>query len=308
MQHPSSTSFKAAAKAICDADDLKAFLTSQTARDFVGFILTLNSAVGGTKLSQSFSLSPVLSSLKASLDSLYSLVDATPPVQQSLRYGNPAFRTWFNSMSTQATDMMTQLLPPELSSAAVELLPYWLDSFGNPTRIDYGTGHETTFVAFLYCLAALGLVTEGDRAALVCVVFDRYLELMRHIQTTYWLEPAGSHGVWGLDDYQFLPFVWGSAQLVGHPLIRPKSIHNEELLAAYGDDYMYLAAVKFVKTVKKGSLHETSPMLDDVSSVPNWGKVNSGMIKMYQVEVLSKFPIMQHFLFGTLLPFERNKP
>lgn len=32
-------------------------------------------------------------------------------------------------------------------------------------------------------------------------------------------------------------------------------------------------------------------------------QVNQGLFKMYQVELLSKFPIMQHSLWGSLIPF-----
>ena len=64
------------------------------------------------------------------------------------------------------------------------------------------------------------------------------------------LEPAGSHGVWGLDDYQFMPFIWGSSQLNGHTTITPSSIHSQSILDTNAADYLYLGCIKFVKQVQ----------------------------------------------------------
>ncbi|CAL5336392.1 unnamed protein product [Camellia sinensis] len=196
---------------------------------------------------------------------------------------------------------MLGFLPQDLQSATIEIVPYFTDSFGNSSRIDYGTGHETNFAAWLYCLALLGLIKEEDYQAVVARVFVKYLELMRKLQLVYCLEPAGSHGVWGLDDYHFLPFIFGSAQLIDHKYMKPKSIHNDDILDNFSNEYLYLSCIAFVKKVKKGVFAEHSPMLDDISGVPNWNKVNGGMLKMYKAEVLEKVPIMQHFLFGWLI-------
>ena len=91
--------------------------------------------------------------VKALLDVLAQLsawVDDIPPAKQAMRYGNKAFRIWHARLVAEAPRLCQTLLQSAASAGAdVELAPYLCDSFGNATRIDYGTGHETTFVIFL---------------------------------------------------------------------------------------------------------------------------------------------------------------
>lgn len=105
-----------------------------------------------------------------------------------------------------------------------EVAGYFSESFGNSTRIDYGTGHELAFIAFLACLFKCGVLhapnpsdstVPNDYIGIGLVIAPQYLDLVRRLQIYYRMEPAGSHGVWCLDDFQFVPFIWGSSQLIG---------------------------------------------------------------------------------------------
>ncbi|XP_057872793.2 uncharacterized protein LOC131078957 [Cryptomeria japonica] len=296
--------FQVPVKRISSPADIEHFTTSDSGKTFLGFVVLLSEAIRGRKISDYCSESQVVKFIVGILDEMAGWVDEIPPVQQPARYGNPAYRVWYEKMEQEGFVFMVRVLGQDFREASGEIFPYFADSFGNSLRIDYGTGHETNFAAWLFCLARLGILKENDYQAVVSRVFVKYLGLMRKLQTTYLLEPAGSHGVWGLDDYHFLPFVFGSSQLVNHKYMKPKSIHNEDILENFSNEYLYLSCVAFVKKMKKGPLAEHSPMIDDISGVPNWGKVNSGMLKMYKAEVLEKVPIMQHFLFGSIIKWD----
>ena len=115
------------------------------------------------------------------------------------------------------------------------------------------------------------------------------------------MEPAGSMGVWNLDDYQFVAFIWGAAQLGEKARIKPKSIPDPEIAEMLAKENQFFACLSYIHKVKSGPFPEHSNQLWNISAVPNWGKVFTGLIKMYRAEVLCKFPVIQHSLFGSLL-------
>ena len=266
------------------------------------------------------------------LSTLSSWVSLFPPLQQPMRYGNRAFRQWHqkvgsaveglvrdllqpfyedsspppptSSSSSSSSSSSTPLAPLSLDDAVSDLTPYLSDSFGNGTRIDYGTGHETNFAIFLLLLRKLGpLAGPKNLQGIGLTIFPAYLKLARALQTAYFLEPAGSHGAWSLDDYHLLPFVWGSSQLVGQDYVQPKEIHDAGVVSMWKGEYMYLDAVAFVTSVKHGAtLAEHSPLLNDISQIKSWTKTSSGMLKMFHGEVLTKFPVIQHVVFGLSFP------
>ena len=211
-----------------DEADLKLWLESAAHRYLVTFLETCNTHIRGKRISEAPPPSPQIERLLALLDRLTAMLEAHPPIQQPQRFGNKAFRAYHAALVESAEALVRDMLPPAAAAAAVELAPYLTGAFGNPTRLDYGTGHETSFVVLLVCMDRLGLFAGSeDYANIPLRVFDRYVRLCRAIQRRYMLEPAGSHGVWSLDDYQFVCFLWGSAQLMGQVRERARAREHE---------------------------------------------------------------------------------
>lgn len=94
-----------------------------------------------------------------------------------------------------------------------------MTAFGSAARLDYGTGHELSFLAYLLILRLIGAFGPEHEQALVTRVFVAYLDLVRRLQKVFKLEPAGSKGVWGLDDHQHLSYLFGASQLRSECLV-----------------------------------------------------------------------------------------
>ena len=293
-------------KRIKSPEDLTTFFSLPVYAKYVEFVIHLRDSVK----SRSIKSTPRLPEYKIYEDFFTELskkLAETPANPGPMHFGNTAFKD-FHAKAVETSKNFCEKLVASLKvdpSYAPELQTYLNDCWGSEIRIDYGTGHELNFMVFLFCVNSLVPFPEENYGQVVHQIFYDYIFLMRKVQLQYNLEPAGSHGVWGLDDYHFLPFIFGGSELIDHPVVKvPDSIHKLPLLEEFGDDYMYLNCIQFIMKVKKSvPFGVSSPMLNDISAAESWQKVANGMVKMYEAEVLKKFPVVQHLKFGRLFPF-----
>lgn len=344
-------------KRIHDGTDVQFFLQSLAYRDVTLFVLQLNRSLVPRKsqpngvvyqfqLDQEKTAIPQTIPIQQIIARLESFIADAPPDTGPRRFGNVSFRKWYSIVEKEIQNLLEEALPVQFHPAILEIKAYLLGSLGSPQRLDYGTGHELSFLVFLVSLWKIGYfvgsnsnphnsseTTSADldnvatvERNIVLHLFQPYLSLVRKLIITYTLEPAGSHGVWGLDDNSFLPYLFGSAQLCppipendsSQPTPTPTSgslssapepsiVTKQDLVEKEAISNMYFSAIDFIYKVKRGPFWEHSPMLFDISGIKDgWGKINKGLIKMYDAEVLGKFPVVQHFPFGSLLQWEKD--
>jgi hypothetical protein len=143
-------------KRIISVEDVEIFKKTKTFHNFMTFLQDLQKSVESKPISAT-PANPKFATLVKFLEILENLIIEIPPLQQKMRYGNKAFRTWhervqpvpkiikmcffyFFLKKKMIEKMLSEILPVEQAGSIIELKVYFLDSFGSYERIDYGTG------------------------------------------------------------------------------------------------------------------------------------------------------------------------
>jgi serine/threonine-protein phosphatase 2A activator len=188
-------------KKIHEGQDLAFFLSSVSYSRITSFILRLNATLYPQKIrdgariktqiweleSPDVHFSTAVTTLVALITALDSIIDEIPLDTGPRRFGNVAFRLWYEEVEKRLPKLLDEYLPQEVlefpsrnedgPGAKDELQSILLGSFGSAQRLDYGTGHELSFLAFLCGIWMLGGFhpeeTGAEERGIVLGVFNK---------------------------------------------------------------------------------------------------------------------------------------
>lgn len=183
--------FTEPSKRIHEHQHVNEFLASKAYTDIMTFLLQLNRSLFSSLLpdgkvqswplhSDAVEYSAPVRQLQQLLNKLESIIQEAPPDTGPRRFGNVSFRKWYKLVESRASELLDEHLSSEVlqrkssmpqdttttvatATAKTELMAYFLGSWGSPQRLDYGTGHELSFLAFLAGLWKLNGFPKTDQ-------------------------------------------------------------------------------------------------------------------------------------------------
>uniref|UniRef100_H3CP27 Serine/threonine-protein phosphatase 2A activator n=1 Tax=Tetraodon nigroviridis TaxID=99883 RepID=H3CP27_TETNG len=278
--------------------DMGKWKQSQAYADYMGFVLSLNKVVKGKKLTCEYKVSETVQKLLQLLGTLEQWIIETPPVDQPSRFGNKAYRTWFSKLDQSTENLMFLCCFLSNTLSVIYSSKYRNLTVNESIILDYMNKHEQ-MVCVCVCGRCGGIIVSVDST--LSMIFRNMQSLF--IDT---LEFPGDEGSWCIN--VFIPTLAFGPQSTDHPTLEPRHFIDAKVVNEHHQDYMFLDCIKFINEMKTGPFAEHSNQLWNISAVHSWSKVNQGLIKMYRAECLEKFPVIQHFKFGSLLSIQPVKP
>ncbi|XP_017037504.1 serine/threonine-protein phosphatase 2A activator [Drosophila kikkawai] len=296
--------------------DIDVWRSSEAFYNLISYLNDVSTEVQGVLSSASFPVSENIRRLTTIFDKLDEIVTSSPPAFQvvdtmasaSLDLGNKGYRRFSRIMLRDIYQILEEALPVNKCSYVNELGQYLSGAFGSSTKIEYGTGHELSFLFFMCGLfEAKILRREQDLAASALILFDRYLKFVRRMQVLYSVVSANCQGAYGLDKFQFVPYIWGAAQLCHGAPFSPQKMLDENIVEEYKTEYMLIDCVRHVYDTAGGSFARHSSQLWSLAALSSWMKIHRGLMFMYMEDILLDFDSLSALRFGELMPFEKAK-
>ncbi|KAJ1350068.1 hypothetical protein KIN20_005778 [Parelaphostrongylus tenuis] len=122
----------------------------------------------------------------------------------------------------------------------------------------------------------------------------------------YLMDSFGTPHVSTMDQLVIACVLFDDQAITDNKTLIPDSYVKRLTVEANAHKYLFFDCVNFINQTKTGPFYQHSNQLWNISAVPTWTKVNSGLFKMYEGEVLKKFPVVQHLRFGSLFSFEKH--